>query len=412
MEPDRYLPKDALFRGRTGKSFRAVFLNYLLDCLPAAILEFDGAQVKQLCVRTCLARNVNLADHTDMSLEALRLRAKANDPQSRDELMEVYGLFASEYDYRPAAPASIAYGEFAVAFGRPLAKRIMHNFGAIQCLERLLGMLHPNGFVLMNEYGMTDIGREDEYEHQRFSFATAVGLNFPLLKAYFQQRSDKPNWVEPPTSEARGIETRLLGHKPAHETIVKFYERFQPATFQQLNEPVEKARACLKAGRFEMAATFYNQALKRQPRNWYLKAAIDMAKVALSFNPACSADLWNILGDALYEFGRTAEAKSAYLKALSVNSSDVRSRYNLAWVCTREKDYPAALQWIAEALAHDKTGQLRDRLLQKQQEILALSAMQHQQEYLLYVNFVSRDAKRKEQDEEADPVSRTPEKKD
>jgi tetratricopeptide (TPR) repeat protein len=176
-----------------------------------------------------------------------------------------------------------------------------------------------------------------------------------------------------------------------------------------------------------MAATFYNQALKRQPRNWYLmgeiasfltyqmrdlKAAIDMAKVALSFNPACSADLWNILGDALYEFGRTAEAKSAYLKALSVNSSDVRSRYNLAWVCTREKDYPAALQWIAEALAHDKTGQLRDRLLQKQQEILALSAMQHQQEYLLYVNFVSRDAKRKEQDEEADPVSRTPEKKD
>jgi hypothetical protein len=71
-----------------------------------------------------------------------------------------------------------------------------------------------------------------------------------------------------------------------------------------------------------------------------------------------------------------------------------------------------ALQMIAEALAHDKTGQLRDRLLQKQQEVLALLAMQHQRDYLLYVNFVSREAKRKDKDDEPDPVSRTPEKKD
>ncbi len=34
---------------------RAVFLNYLLDCLPAAVLELDGQQVRQLCVRTCVA---------------------------------------------------------------------------------------------------------------------------------------------------------------------------------------------------------------------------------------------------------------------------------------------------------------------------------------------------------------------
>jgi tetratricopeptide (TPR) repeat protein len=427
MEPDKHLPYDAMFHGRMGKPLRAVFLNYLLDCLPAAILEFDrdGNDVKQMCVRTCLARNVKLADHTDMSVEALRLRVKANDQKSRDELMEVYGLFASEYDYRPAVPGMIAYGKFAVEFGRGHGKRLMHNYGAIQALERLLGMLHPNGFILMNEYGMTDVGREDEYEHQRFSFATAVGLNFPLLKAYFMEHPDKPAWVEPFSGEGRGIETRLLSHRPANETVVAFHERFQPARFQHLDEPVQKARACLKAGRFEMAANFYKEALKRQPRNWYLmgeiasfltfqmrdlKAAIDMAKVALELNPSCSADLWNILGDALYEFGRTAEGKSAYLQALSVNTSDVRSRHNLAWVYTREKDYAAALQMIADALAHDKTGQLRDRLLQKQQEVLALAAIQHQQEYLLYVNFVSRDAKRK--DEEEDPLSRTPEKKD
>ena len=60
------------------------------------------------------------------------------------------------------------------------------------------------------------------------------------------------------------------------------------------------ARACAKVGRFELAATYYHQALERQPGNWVLlneislfltfslrdlKAGIDMAKMALALNP-------------------------------------------------------------------------------------------------------------------------------
>src|SRR5437016_3365717 len=126
------------------------------------------------------------------------------------------------------------------------------------------------------------------------------------------------------------------------------------------------------------ASAVYKQALQKQPRNWVLlneismflvfslrdvKAGIDMAKVALSLNPTCSAELWSTLGDGLYEFGRTAEARSAYQKALAVNGSDVRSRYNLAWVHARERDFSAALAAIAEALGLDKTGEFRERLL-------------------------------------------------
>ena len=44
---------------------------------------------------------------------------------------------------------------------------------------------------------------------------------------------------------------------------------------------------------------------------------------------------------------------------------------------------------IAEALALDKTGEYRERLLQKQQEVLALQAQQHQQAYLRLINLVS-----------------------
>jgi hypothetical protein len=56
-----------------------------------------------------------------------------------------------------------------------------------------------------------------------------------------------------------------------------------------------------------------------------------MAKTALALNPTCSAELWNALGDALFEWGRTEEARSAYEKALTVNATDVRARFNLAW---------------------------------------------------------------------------------
>ena len=109
-------------------------------------------------------------------------------------------------------------------------------------------------------------------------------------------------------------------------------------------------------------------------------------------NPTLSSELWNTLGDGLFEWGRTAKARTAYQKALWVNENDVRGRYNLVWVHQRERDYPAVLQVVAEALALDKTGEYRDRLLQKQQEILARIAQRHQQEYLRMVNLVSKYA--------------------
>ena len=130
-----------------------------------------------------------------------------------------------------------------------------------------------------------------------------------------------------------------------------------------------------------------------------------MAKLALAQNPTCSADLWSTLGDGLYEFGRTAEARSAYLKALSVNAADVRSRYNLAWVYNRENDYPKALAMIAEAMSFDKTGAFRDRLLQKQNEVLARLNARNQREYLLLINLVSKYAKG---DQEAKPPAVIP----
>ncbi len=40
-----------MFVGHPGK-LRGVFLNYLLDCLPASMLHWTDEGTKQLCVRT------------------------------------------------------------------------------------------------------------------------------------------------------------------------------------------------------------------------------------------------------------------------------------------------------------------------------------------------------------------------
>ena len=422
MEPEKLL-HDLMFRGKSRQPLRAVFLNYLLDCLPAAVLELDGDQVRQLCVRTCVARNLNLEHYTDMRVEALRQRSQSDDPLARQELLEVYGLFASEYDYREVDVKTLPHGPFALAFGRRMTKRVLHSYGAIQSLEKLLEVVHDQGFILVNDYGQTQATRDDEIEHQRFSLATFVGVNFPLLKDFFSQGG---LWqVTEPPGEERGIHSRLLGRKLGSDTLTRFFERFGISAQDRLQEPLMQARACVRVGRFELAATFYYETLNRQPRNWVLlneismfltfsmhdpKGGMDMAKLALALNPTCSAELWNTLGDSLYEFGRTAEAKSAYHKALTVNSSDVRSRYNLAWVFARERNYPAALLTIAEALGLDKTGEFRDRLLHKQQEVLTHLALRNQQEYLLLINLVSKYAKQ-DNGETPKPVE-TEEKKD
>lgn len=434
MHPDKYLPRDVAFRNRPAVQppFRAVFLNYVLDCLPVAVLEFDGDEVRQLCVRTCVARNVNLADYTDLTHEQLQERAKqvaigewplGADP--RQDLLEVYGLFASEYDYRPVDPKTIPHGEFAVTYGRPRTKRLLLNYGAVQSMEKLLDLVHNEGFLLINDYGQTQITLNDEFEHQRFSLATAVGLNFPLLKNYFGETRSY-DWLEP-VGEDRGIHARLLSKQVSSAVSLRFQEVFGQPAHEKREDPLKKARECLRVGRFELATTYYTQALQLQPRNWVLmneismfltfqlrdpKAGMDMAKLALELNPTCSAELWNTLGDGLYEFGRTAEARAAYEKALTVNDSDVRARYNLAWVHTREKDHAAALQMLAEALALDKTGEYRDRILQKQQEVLAQLTVRNQQEYLLLINLVSKYAKGNEErdnKEESSPPRMVPE---
>src|SRR5262249_38524738 len=156
------------------------------------------------------------------------------------------------------------YGEFAPRFGQCCDGELVHSFGAIQCLEGLLKQLCDGGFIVINDYGSTRPGHDGDFEHQRFSNATSVGVNFALLKSYFVETC-KQEWLE--HSEYNGhISSCLLGKTIPAQTSTCFQERFGKAAFDRRREPADAARTYLKQGRYDAAATAYREALTREPR--------------------------------------------------------------------------------------------------------------------------------------------------
>jgi tetratricopeptide (TPR) repeat protein len=401
--PERGLANDPLFEGSLPRPFRAVFLNYLLDCLPAAFLRVGDEGVSQLCVRTCVARRTDLREFVGTDISEIRRLAKSSDPSARQELLAAYPALVAQYDFRPVDPTALPHGEFAFRQARQSKSGcLLHSYGAIQSLERLLGLLRGGGFVLMNDYGQTQAESPADFEHQRFSQATFVGVNFPLMRAYCATLVPD-GWAEI-AEEGGGIHARLAGGQVAPEAVACFRERFGKADRERLEAPVQRARALAKAGRLEAALTAYREALEEQPFRWPLMheianflafplgnphAALAIAKAALTLNPSCSADLWNTLGDCLFALNRTAEARHAYLRALRVRPGDVRARYNLSFVHAKAGEFGESLRRIAEALELDRGASLREALLRQQTEVLNRLAAKHRREIETVANRVS-----------------------
>jgi tetratricopeptide (TPR) repeat protein len=381
----------------------AIFLNYALDSLPAAVLKVDEQPIRQLCVRTCLARGVELTNHTELTAEDLVRLAASPDPAEKRQLLELYPLFALDLAYRPVEDLSkVPHGAWAIQSGRPEDPFVLLNYGALQCLESCLTKLREDGFVLLNDYRCSPAQEtEGGFRHQHFGGSTAIGVNFPLIKSHFQHTPDCV-WVEP-AEDNDHICGRLLGRKPSPETIACFQQVFSKAAFEAKQRPVEQARAWLKEGRQEAALQAYGEALNRQPNNWALmaeiaemltftlrnyQAGLEMAQAGLALNPI-NPQLLNVFGDSLFCLERFEEAHDAFCQALVLDPQNVRARYNLVYTFAHDHDYAAALKMIAEGLAHDKTGEYRERLLEKQTEILGrLGECQRQQHRRLIDRFV------------------------
>ncbi len=376
--------------GQTG--LHAVFLTYMLDCLPATVLRLGGEEVSELCVRTRLARGMELQEYTPYSIDEIRQRATSGDRASKEPLLDLYRVLCLEYQFRALDLETLPHGDWVRRLGEADRRYALHSYGALGCLGKLLGRLREDGFILLSDYGHSGMAfHPDASPYQRYGGSTQIGVNFWQLKAYF---TALPGclWVEP-DEDNESIFVRLLGRRPSPAAVSVFRERFQKAVFQRKDSTVEASRGCLKEGRYQAGLEAYREALLRQPNNWVLLGEVarflmvtlqqpgpglELAQKALSINPT-HPDLWNTLGDALFALARHEEAQQAFQRALRFSPGDVRARYNLVYTLVKANDLPGALKMVAEGLAYDETAEYRERLLERQSEILGEMARRRQQ---------------------------------
>ncbi|HEY8460449.1 MAG TPA: SAM-dependent methyltransferase [Blastocatellia bacterium] len=378
------------FRDLQGNSvrpgfLRAVFANYALDVLPAAIIRVGPKGLEQLCVRTRLTTDGGLfSRYSPLSLDEIMALAGAGSAADLTPLLPLLPLLEFETDFRPLSPAELPpYSEEAVEFGRDLEKFTL-NYGAIECLERLLPRLRQDGFALINDYGPISLEQvAGQASLQRFGGSIALGLNFPFLEYHFARRGEIV--VKPQGDDANQIHARLIcrvERRGTRETFERFFGGAGPESVEAL---VDAAMRHSAAGRYNEALESYRAALERSPRDWNLigqaaefvalqirdfQAGVELSRAALEINPWYSAWLWNVLGDSLFCLERFDEAHEAYLQAKRIAPDDVRANFNLSYTYFQRGAYHDALTAIAHGLAMDSAGVYRERLLSKQQQIL------------------------------------------
>jgi tetratricopeptide (TPR) repeat protein len=403
-EPFVRLTQDLAHTAGCAPRFRAVLLNYVLDCLPATVLQINEHDVRELCIKTYLARSVELSDHTTLAIDEIADLADKGGVRCLAELSPLYGLFASEYAYRRFNPGPVPFAQCALAHVRGQARYFVHNHGAMQCLSRLHESLADDGFILINDYGHSNLEEAEEgLEPQRFSGSCAVGLNLSVIRECLKE-SGITDWVEP-TDDHGHLLSRLVLASASSSLATCFREVFGKKASEAAQKPIADARAHCERGRDELAASFYEQALRDQPWNWALMAEVArfltfnlrdphaglaLNRAALALNPCCSSDLWSDLGDSLHLLNRAEEARRAFHRALRINLEDPRAYYSLAnsYIC--EKDVPSALRAIGEGMAVDRSGSRAKAFIKLQNDALELLNRRMQLEARLQVDRISR----------------------
>lgn len=381
LDPDLHIPG----------ALRAVFCNYVLDVLPAAIVRraHDG-DLEQLCVRTHLVKDpLVLPEGVPRSLAEMQALVAAGDDESLARLLPVMSFFEYEVAFRPDDVAALPGAAEAVA-GWPDATRVRLSVGALGCLTLAADRLTDDGFILVNDYG--PVAPEDVPTFavtQRFGRTVGSGLSFPWLESELTRVGLHVH--KPTGDDARSLHTRLIGKRSLPETERALEDSFSHAAHHVTEALVEEARQHVTAGRNQEALAAYRLALSRQRVDWALagevagflnnqvadhQAAGDLARAALANNPHYSTWLWNLLGDSLYNRERFSEAHEAYLQAERIDPRDPSTNLNLAFTYLLAGDHGRALDAIRRGLEHDVRELFRDRLLEKQRHILtALSAV-------------------------------------
>ena len=149
----------------------------------------------------CLGRYVRLEDQTDLTADDLVRMAAGGSNDDEHRLLELYGMLVAEYDYLPVDMMGMQYGDFAAEFARKHSGQTLHNF-ALASLERLLAALHPQGFVLINDYGFVESKDSGEFEHHASPMPRRSALTFHCSKRSWRARASGANGPNRPRTMA------------------------------------------------------------------------------------------------------------------------------------------------------------------------------------------------------------------
>jgi tetratricopeptide (TPR) repeat protein len=364
----------------------AVFFNYVLDVLPAAVVRRgpDG-EAQQLCVRTYLADGgAGNKQRPALSPPQIEAMVARGDEASLQALLPLLNDLDYEVAFRPNGADALP-GIAEALEQAEVGARVLLNHGALACLARSAAALVPHGFLLINDYGPAAAADVPAFGAlQRFGRTTAFGVSFPLLEQELVRGGFLVHKAD--GDDARALHTRLVTKAELPATLDAFRGCFSAAAHHEVEGPVEDARRHAAAGRTNEALASYRFALGRSRLDWALvgevaeivnnqvrdhQAALDLARAAVELNPHYSPWLWNVLGDALYCLGRYGEAHEAYLQAERIDPRDGRTNLNLAYTHLQAGDLGAALDVIRRGLEADARGLYRDRLLDKQRQVLA-----------------------------------------
>jgi SAM-dependent methyltransferase len=362
--------------------FRAIIANYLLDVLPAAIVRLVDDRVEQLHVRTYLASDKLYAGAAP-SVEQVKSMIGSDDPVQRARLIDLVSMLEFETKYVPISDRPPPYLDCLRSLAEP-PKRMVLNYGALQCVDRCITRLSEDGFMLINDYGPQKIDEIDDHASaQRFGICLATGINFPLLDRHLE--STGLTFCQPDSDPGRQINSRLVSRRHLPMTAGAFDRTYSKEAQSGGREPILAAVKHVNAGRYEEALAEYAIAMERAPLDWHLigeiaefvglrlqnyDIGIQLCREALELNPTLSSWLWNIYGDCQYCLDEFVEAHRAYEEARRIDPADARTHLNLVFTHQIAGRFEEALQSVASGLMHDRIGVYRSQLLEKQHEIV------------------------------------------
>ena len=373
--------------------FDAILGTYILDSLPFDLLAVRDGETWRRETRSVLDEG---------GAEAEALRAALAERGDLGRFSHLAPFIALQTRHVAVRRGDLPQGDSLPTDTEGEVLPYLHCHGALDCLARALAHLRPGGVMVVSDYGhLEPYGPHDLVSFQSYGEAASVGLNFPQIEAALAARGDAKVWkaAESGGSLHTRVVQRLPGGDPGADLAEVVEDRYGALRLAALTTAPEAAREFLRGRMYEVARGIYAKALRLEPHNWALmqeiaamlagsgdaQAAADMADAGLALNPL-SAELWRIKGLAHLALEARGKARAALARAVTLAPASAVAWAALARLEIADGNCRAALLALAEAMASDRDGDLRDELLGFQQKALTALAQDQWQRLIVSAN--------------------------